>query len=58
MLCVSEGSQIGNLSNDEPNIDIYVHTFIAPGNRNSPSSRNSPNSSNQHLSSGKQYIIL
>lgn len=54
MLSPGEISQIGNFNIAEPNIDIYVHTFVAPGNRNVSSNQtstsNQPNAENTTLS--------
>ena len=54
MLSPGEISQMGNFNIAEPNIDIYVHTFVAPGNRNVSSNQtstsNQPNAENTTLS--------
>ena len=47
MLSPGDVSQMGNFGNTESNIDIYVHTFVAPANRNSSPGQVSNNSSNQ-----------
>ncbi len=38
ILCQGEINQAGNFVNVEPNIDIYVHTIVAPTNRTTSSS--------------------
>jgi len=38
ILCQGEINQAGNFVNVEPNIDIYVHTIVAPTNRTTTSS--------------------
>ena len=37
MLSPGEISQMNSFNPLEPNIDIYVHTFVSPGNRINPS---------------------
>ena len=38
---------------DEPNIDIYVHTIVAPQN-----SRNNVLNNNQNISNNQNFLII
>jgi hypothetical protein len=51
ILCQGDINQAGNFGNVEPNIDIYVHTIVAPTNRTNTTSSNQTSQVTQNSNS-------